>query len=242
MPQQRCRTPAPEPGARPRPRYRSLSGAVTDSVTGAPLQGVVVDVYDANDAFVIATTTGADGQYSVSGLADGTYEVGFDGSSAGYQPQFYAQEASLDSADPVDVTAGTTTTDIDAALDPGVGISGRVTDVSTGAGVGGVQVTVFDEVNGGSVGTATTAGDGSYSLSGLPPGTYAVQFQAASGNYLPEFYDGEWSQNTADQLTPRPRPQRDGNRRRAEPGRHAIGHRDRCGQRHGAEWRKRHGV
>ena len=181
----------------------SISGMVTDASSGAPLNGVLVDVYDSGDNFVTTTTTDVSGQYSISGLADGSYEVGFDGSTVGnYEPQFYSGESTLQGADPVDVTAGQTVTGTDASLDQGAAVTGRVTDVSTGAGVGGAQVTLYDAYEGDSIASTTSGADGSYELRGVPAGTYDVTFDgAAAGNYLVQYYRGQTSSMAADPVT-----------------------------------------
>lgn len=76
-----------------------------------------VDVYDSSGNFVAAAETASDGTYSVSGLDTGTYKVGFvffEGNY--YAAQFYNGKCSLATADPVSVTAGSTTSNINAAL------------------------------------------------------------------------------------------------------------------------------
>lgn len=193
------RRQAPDTTTSPTP---SITGTVSDATTGNPVSGVVVEVYDANDDFVTSTTTDSSGDYSVSRLADGSYEIEFDGSAvANYQSQFYDDESDLGSSDPVTVTTGATTSDIDAWLYPGGGLSGRVTDVSTGAGLGGVQVTLYDAEGGGSVASTTTGSDGTYAFYGLDADTYDIGFDASSvGNYLPLYYNGETSLSSGDQV------------------------------------------
>ena len=77
------------------------------------LTGVEVDLYDASDDELGSTCTAADGTYSFTALATGTYEVGFAPGSAdalggcgpagNYLEQFYAGQASLGAADPIPV-------------------------------------------------------------------------------------------------------------------------------------------
>ncbi len=66
--------------ARPKPGAAAISGRVT-TTTGTPLAGVTVQVLQGGTA-VAAATTGADGTYSISGLAVGRYSVA--ASAAGY--------------------------------------------------------------------------------------------------------------------------------------------------------------
>jgi len=74
-------------------------------------------------------------------------------------------------------------------------VSGKVTDVSAvdGPGLGGVTVTLIPEApTTGSSRTATTAADGTYDLTEVPNGTYAVKFNKTG--YDTEYYDNRASQ------------------------------------------------
>ncbi len=177
-----------------------VTGRVTDAATHAGLGGVAVNVYDQNGNSLTAVTTAADGSYTVSGLAGGNYRLGFQPISGNYLPQFYSGKSSLASADPVAVSAGSTTSGIDAALLAGGQLSGRVTDAITHAGLGGVGVDVYD-TSGDFLTGAATAADGTYTVSGLASGSYRLGFQPVSGNYLPQFYDGKPSLASADPVT-----------------------------------------
>ena len=102
-----------------------ISGTVTDASTHSALSGVCVTVYDSTDNEVGFANTDASGHYTVSGLVSGSYTVGFAGCGAGnYAPQFYNGKSSLATADAVSVTAGSTTSGIDAALQTGGQIRG----------------------------------------------------------------------------------------------------------------------
>ena len=195
-----------------------ITGRVTDALSSAAIQNVLVGVFDSSGSFVNSACTASDGTYTVSGLATGSYHVGFDasgsfgfcgGSSQNYLPQFYNGKASLSSADPVSVTAGSTSSGINAALQPGGQITGKVTDASSSAAIQNVQVDVFDS-SGNVVNSACTASDGTYTVSGLATGSYHVGFDASgsfgfcggsSQNYLPQFYNGKASLSSADPVS-----------------------------------------
>jgi len=172
-----------------------ITGTVTDASTSAPVAGVFVQVYDSGGNPVASGLTATDGTYTIAGLATGSYKVGF-APGGTYRPQFYNGKATLAAADPVSVTAGSTTSGIDAALAAGGQISGTVTDASTSAGVLNVEVNVYD--SGGSLVASTqTASDGTYTLSDLATGSYKVGF-VPSGNYVPQFYNGRATLAAAD--------------------------------------------
>jgi inosine-uridine nucleoside N-ribohydrolase len=74
-------------------------------------------------------------------------------------------------------------------------ISGTVTDASTGGqGMAGMTVEAYDPT-GNPVESTTTASTGTYMLSGLPAGCYAIDFLAT--NYAPKYYDGPTSLSNA---------------------------------------------
>ena len=188
-----------------------VTGTVTDAVSHAPIQNIGVDAYDSGGNVVASTCSPADGIYTLGGLATGTYRVGFTGSSlmcAGppsYLPQFYGDKRSLASADPVAVTAGSTTSGINAALTAGGQITGTVTDAVSHAPIPNVVVYLYD-ASGNQLNSTCAGGDGTYELSSLATGSYRVgflalrnsEFCAPSGGYVPQFYNGKGSVDTAD--------------------------------------------
>ncbi|MCL5445014.1 MAG: carboxypeptidase regulatory-like domain-containing protein, partial [Actinobacteria bacterium] len=101
----------------------SITGTVTNS-SGTGLSGICVDVSSssgyAGPAFT--PTTGTSGAYSVTGLATGTYTVEFStgcGNTGNYLDQWYKGASSQASATSVSVTAGSTTSGVDATLATG---------------------------------------------------------------------------------------------------------------------------
>jgi 5-hydroxyisourate hydrolase-like protein (transthyretin family) len=99
---------------------------------------------------------------------------------------------------PIALTAGSTTSNVDAALAQGGQISGTVIDGTTGRPAQGVSVGAIDNSGNGPV-FATTDAAGHYTLSGLSPTTsYRVAFYPAGGSQLAgEYYPGGASLETA---------------------------------------------
>src|SRR5436305_2024745 len=91
-----------------------LGGSVAAASTKAAIQGATVSVYDLGGSVVGSATTDGSGAYTVSGLAPGSYRVAF--AVPGHVSQYYNGKPSLASADPVTVTADSTTAGINAAL------------------------------------------------------------------------------------------------------------------------------
>ncbi len=96
----------------------TISGTVSSAATKAMLAGARVCARDAGTEVERCATTAADGTYAVTALASGSYVVHFESIEAGsiYAPQFYNDATSEAAAEAVAVTAGSSTTGIDAVL------------------------------------------------------------------------------------------------------------------------------
>jgi uncharacterized repeat protein (TIGR01451 family) len=176
----------------------SIGDFVWDDLDGDGIQdagepgigGVTVHVYDGSDLTtpIATTTTFSDGSYAVP-VVPGEYVVEFV-MPAGYDfsPANAGGDDSVDSD--ADVASGQTATitvasgESDGTVDAGTYMPVTIGDYvwedldSDGVqdpaeiGLGGITVRIFDGV-GTEVGSAVTAGDGSYSVD-LPPGSYDV--------------------------------------------------------------------
>ena len=136
-------------------------------------------------------TTESGGEYTVPGLAAGSYTVEFSAVNLGYVTQFYNDQTSYMAAQPVTVQAGVTTPEINAKLVPGGSIAGKVIDATTQAPIEGVLVCAF-EGEAEPSGCAPTNSNGEYVISGLPSGGgYKVEFDAfgPSSEYRQQFYN-----------------------------------------------------
>ena len=128
----------------------------------------------------------------------------------GYVDQCYNNQPTSGTPTPVTVTAGATTTGINAALAGAGAISGTVTDAGgTHHGLANVQVSVSSPSTG-AYGSATTAADGSYTVTGLPAGTdYQVCFYASGATggssdalgYVDQCYNNQPTSGTPTPVT-----------------------------------------
>ena len=149
--------------------------------------GVTVKLVDASGAVVATTTTDADGNYSFTGLNDGTYTVQVDktGPLASTEQtedpsgngDSRSQAITFTRSDP-DVT------NVNFGYAEDYTVSGTVyydkdrseTLNSGEPGFGGVTVNLLDEA-GATVATTTTKADGTYSFAKLPAGKYTVKVE-----------------------------------------------------------------
>ncbi|HJW21566.1 MAG TPA: carboxypeptidase regulatory-like domain-containing protein [Candidatus Limnocylindrales bacterium] len=138
------------------PTTGSIAGQVTDTNTGTGVASASVTITG-----VGSTTTDASGNYSFSNLAPATYSL--TASKTNY----------TSGSGSGTVTAGNTTT-VNLAMTSTTGsLSGKVTDASTSAVIGGATV----QISGG--GSTTTDASGNYSFPALAGGSYTLTALAA---------------------------------------------------------------
>jgi carboxypeptidase family protein len=178
-----------------------ISGLVTDA-RGRPVSGACVRVLDDNGD---STVTSASGSYRLVGIATGRYLVeigGGCGNSGSLAPQFYPDQAYTQSAQLVRFRPDTVTLGIDARLQPGATITGKVTDTS-GRPVARACALALGTgvVNGGNLtGSFRQARvrNGRYEIANLAPGTYELAF--GCGHYGTQIYRSETSLASATSL------------------------------------------
>jgi hypothetical protein len=180
----------------------SISGAVTagSAPSGPAVSGICVEVYSGTSAEPVDTvTTGMDGSYLATGLPVGTYELYFNDpqclSAPGLAPQWYDGQLTRATAQTVSVTAvGSTTSSIDAALQPDGQITGTVSAGSPASPLSGACVTAVP-LSGNTLPAVAVTGKSGYTLAQLVPGLYKVKFSAGCGavGYVTQW----WSQKSS---------------------------------------------
>jgi hypothetical protein len=181
-----------------------ITGVVTASGTGLPLADVYVTAYDAaTGSYEGFDSTDGTGAYMIGALATGSYKIQFDPSSYGaasaYLDQYYNNQTSLDTATPINVTDGQTTPNINAVLQLGGQVKGRVTAADTHNPLPDVSVYVSSS-NGCSYwsGYANTDVNGYYTVTAVPTGnSYRVNFDpsysssAVTKEYIEQYYNNK---------------------------------------------------
>ena len=167
----------------------TVSGTVTNEVTGLPVQNVTVTAYlRVGQSFSgRSASTNAQGQYTVPGLVANTYVLAI------FTSQFVNEvydnrpcsgscstTAQLAAGTPVEVRPGVNTSGRDFALQPlatGSGqVTGTITDAASGLPIAGIGVEVWMLSGSSIVGitAATTNLSGVYTATGLLAGSYRV--------------------------------------------------------------------
>jgi protocatechuate 3,4-dioxygenase beta subunit len=164
--------------------WYDIDGDGTQDAVENGLTGVTVELVDGGGNVIASTVTGADGLYSFSNLAAGTYTVRVDASTLPGEgaPTFDLDDIATPDTAAVTLTAGQTRDDVDfgyrgtAALGDRVwyDINGNGSQDAGEVGLNGVTVELLDG-DGDVLLSTVTAGDGVYTFAGLLPGTYDVR-------------------------------------------------------------------
>jgi Carboxypeptidase regulatory-like domain len=189
----------------------TVTGTVTDpsgagvqniSVKLQDLSGQQVRVYfsdgtgDINEAF-LQTQTDSAGSYTIAGAEPGSYPVYFEGSGS-YASVYYPGSVESSDATPLTVGLGSDLTANQTLSVSGV-ISGTVEDGVNGGGyTGGGQVNLYPAGTSANsqdrIDAVNIASDGTYSVTGLLPGTYDIEFkpynQGSPDDYATAWYGG----------------------------------------------------
>ncbi|HZL49265.1 MAG TPA: carboxypeptidase regulatory-like domain-containing protein [Solirubrobacteraceae bacterium] len=177
-----------------------ITGRVQNKSTKAPIQGIqaCAELPDVDQSGVephrTCATTDASGEYAIESLTpgegepEGGYAVEFT-STLDYIKQFYGGGLENYSSTLIPIVLGETVPNIDAELEEGSEISGRVTSHVNGQPVAGARACA----GGTAVRTicATTNAAGEYTIGQLMSGEYTVSFGGPSGletEYIGQYY------------------------------------------------------
>ncbi|MBS0647054.1 MAG: carboxypeptidase regulatory-like domain-containing protein [Verrucomicrobia bacterium] len=146
------------------PNAGSVSGQITDAVTGQAVAGVTINVIKNSD-LISSGTTDSRGYYNIGSLAPNSYVI--QTNIAHYQ---------MGSSNFVIISDQTATINLSLVPHPGQ-IRGQITDSLTNQPIIGASVIFLQ--NNKPISSGITDEKGSYSISNLTPGIYQVQVSAA---------------------------------------------------------------
>ncbi|MBN1356754.1 carboxypeptidase regulatory-like domain-containing protein [bacterium] len=166
----------------------SISGFITDEVSGQPVSGLDLNLYDAGWNYVHIDATSDSGYYTFYNVTAGSYYVKANPKwDFHYRAEYWADSFSRAGAIPVPVADGQDVTGIDFQLTVGYYIGGKILDAG-GLGLDGIDLNVYDpdwvkmDVDAGSE-------TGRYYVGALPEGQYYVM---ANPIYAQPYVDQYW--------------------------------------------------
>jgi len=174
----------------------SVTGTVTDSVSGVPIGGAWAVTLNAATASpgVGAVADGA-GRFAVGGLRAGNRFVGWFDPTGAHAPRFFPQASNVPDATAVAVAAGASTV-ADGALAPqaavggGATLSGAVVEAGTNTPLAGVFVMALRASDYRMARGAVTDAAGRYSLD-VAAGGYKLAFIDSTGRHDMEWHDNQ---------------------------------------------------
>jgi carboxypeptidase family protein len=186
-----------------------IAGTVRSVPGGTPIEGIEVCAYTETSvdggpleggAHAECVTTNVNGEYTISGLPAGKYEVEFSApekSTLNFVAQYYKDKALPSEAELVTVRESEKVSEINAELEEGGWITGTVTNASTTKPIDGIEVCAFSKHNFRER-CASTNSEGEYKIATLASGEYAVVFAGGALNYVVQYYDDKTSFSEAD--------------------------------------------
>jgi hypothetical protein len=139
-----------------------ISGVVTSATNGNGLGGVDVQLFELGGLEEREAITSPNGEYTVTNLPPGDYEI-----------SFFAESGSYISQTTSTILGEGEVKDVSAALVEGGKVTGRVIDSVNHNGLGKIGVFVYGS---GGDGEASTNSNGEYTVTGLSSGSYNVVF------------------------------------------------------------------
>lgn len=190
-----------------------ITGRVISAVTKTPIEGVEPCAASAPVTSLpgTCTLTNANGEYTIPSLPAGEYIITFIVHNPKLDSQYYNHKYDYSEAEPVLVIAGQTTGGIDGELGEVGGsfaseLAGRVIDASTKAPIEGIEVCAYEykpTEESLPEHCAITGANGEYTLPGLPPGEYIVEFAdpaKSNLNYVRQYYSAKGSLSEATRI------------------------------------------
>ncbi|NJL06069.1 MAG: hypothetical protein HC911_14430, partial [Chloroflexaceae bacterium] len=185
-----------------------ITGQVTAADTGLPLANVSVFAEERCGGGSASATTNSSGIFTLQGLPTGRYQVIFSPTSgSNYVTQVYNNRPSFSAGDLIAVTAPNTTANINATLERGGTVSGRITAADTGDELRDVTVRL-ESTTGGIVRSATPNSTGVFTITGVASGTYIALFEpnrsdsdADTAEYQAEYYNNARTSTAATRIT-----------------------------------------
>jgi hypothetical protein len=152
------------------------------------------------DAYNLYDVSNIDGSTTIYGIIPGAYKLEFEPNLNSYLPNvyladvYYGNATTIAGAQTITVGSGQAVTGLTIQASQAATISGTITAARGDAPLGGIEVEAVDS-NGFPVASAITNADGTYTITGVPAGSWHVETiggEAFGGTfYQTEYYGGK---------------------------------------------------
>jgi hypothetical protein len=165
-----------------------ISGRVAETGGSTALAGILVTAYDSAGYLIATASSSISGNYELL-LPAGAYRIVFEDRASTYASTYYPSADSFETSMAIEVAAGASRGNIDAAMQRGGRIAGNVRDAESDAALASITVAAYNPS--GTVRTrATTDANGVYALI-VPPGVYKAGAYDPGLVYAPQFYTSQ---------------------------------------------------
>ncbi len=180
-----------------------ISGTVLGGSPATAQPDVCVEADETNGVGANAATTGTNGEFTITNLPAGKYQVDIGGCGlfGNLAPQWYQDAPTPAHATVVSVSSGSVTELTSVTLSTNGAVTGTVTGPSHAA-LAGVCVTATSALLEQPV-VAVSRASGGYTLLGLPPSDYRIEFSSGCGasGYRTQWWKDKKSAATANTVT-----------------------------------------
>lgn len=170
--------------------FGSIEGTVRAEVGGEAVEDARVCAWEFEDGDLGGCTrTDASGHYVIADLPPAEYRIEFWANGQNFLWQYYDHTYEAADSEPVSVGLSEVVDGIDADLPPGAEVEGMVRRADNGAPFQELFVN-FRPLDEDTFWPARGTANGTYSMVGLPPGDYKVEFLPYhSKEWRPQFWD-----------------------------------------------------
>lgn len=179
----------------------TVTGTITNT-SGNPLANICAYLYLTGTSTTTSSSSysscsGTNGTYAISKVAPGSYDVAFFDPTGTYATQWYSGtiggSPSQSGALTIIVPPGQATVpNVNAAMSPASAsqVTGAVTTAADGSPLAKICAYLYPVGNSTAYYSSCSGTDGSYTISGIAPGSYDLEFVDPTGTYATQWYNG----------------------------------------------------